>query len=123
MVFCCIAFYFKLSTLSKLFTLFTGHSANQAMTHCLVMHDLKGNSQPKCLSPERAMIIVEPLQVPNSGKEVRFKIIRNIGTAFVRMGQFQVGVRKFLLFSSFTMNPSVVVESPPAAFCHHSLGA
>lgn len=30
------------------------------------------------------------LQVPNTGKEVRFKIIRNIGTAFVRMGQFQV---------------------------------
>ena len=30
-------------------------------------------------------------QVPNTGKEVRFKIIRNIGTAFVRMGQFQVG--------------------------------
>ncbi|CAN0528285.1 unnamed protein product, partial [Ectocarpus sp. 8 AP-2014] len=24
-------------------------------------------------------------QVPNTGKEVRFKIIRNIGTAFVRM--------------------------------------
>lgn len=32
------------------------------------------------------------LKVPNTGKEVRFKIIRNIGTAFVRMGQFQVSV-------------------------------
>lgn len=31
-------------------------------------------------------------KVPNTGKEVRFKIIRNIGTAFVRMGQFQVGL-------------------------------
>lgn len=34
-------------------------------------------------------------QVPNTGKEVRFKIIRNIGTAFVRMGQFQVRFHSF----------------------------
>ncbi|CAM9373440.1 unnamed protein product, partial [Phaeothamnion confervicola] len=27
-------------------------------------------------------------QVPNAGKEVRFRIFRNIGTAFVRMGQY-----------------------------------
>ncbi|CAM9133796.1 unnamed protein product [Discosporangium mesarthrocarpum] len=34
-------------------------------------------------------------QVPNSGKEVRFKIIRNIGTAFVRMGQFQDAIGQY----------------------------
>eukprot|EP00953_Heterococcus_sp_UTEX-ZZ885_P004144 2737-Heterococcus_DN1.PRE.2 len=27
-------------------------------------------------------------QIPNTGKEIRFKIFRNIGTAFVRMGQY-----------------------------------
>lgn len=40
--------------------------------------------------------ISDNTQVPNTGKEVRFKIIRNIGTAFVRMGQFQVGFATFL---------------------------
>lgn len=40
--------------------------------------------------------ISDNTQVPNTGKEVRFKIIRNIGTAFVRMGQFQVGFSTFL---------------------------
>ncbi|CAM9116263.1 unnamed protein product [Hapterophycus canaliculatus] len=34
-------------------------------------------------------------QVPNTGKEVRFKIIRNIGTAFVRMGQFQDAIGQY----------------------------
>jgi len=29
-------------------------------------------------------------QIPNTGKEIRFKIFRNIGNAFVRLGQFQV---------------------------------
>ncbi|CAN0557833.1 unnamed protein product, partial [Ectocarpus sp. 8 AP-2014] len=34
-------------------------------------------------------------EVPNTGKEVRFKIIRNIGTAFVRMGQFQDAIGQY----------------------------
>ena len=29
-------------------------------------------------------------QIPSTGKEIRFKIFRNIGNAFVRLGQFQV---------------------------------
>ncbi|CAM9106211.1 unnamed protein product, partial [Choristocarpus tenellus] len=34
-------------------------------------------------------------QVPNTGKDIRFKIIRNIGTAFVRMGQFQDAIGQY----------------------------
>ena len=34
-------------------------------------------------------------QIPNSGKEVRFKIFRNIGNAFVRLGQFQDAISQF----------------------------
>ena len=34
-------------------------------------------------------------QIPNSGKEVRFKIFRNIGNAFVRLGQFQDAIQSF----------------------------
>ena len=29
------------------------------------------------------------LQIPSTAKEVRFKIMRNIGLSFVRMGQYQ----------------------------------
>ena len=29
-------------------------------------------------------------QIPSTGREVRFKIMRNIGNSFVRLGQFQV---------------------------------
>eukprot|EP00976_Prorocentrum_cordatum_P071466 1180341-Prorocentrum_minimum.AAC.2 len=28
-------------------------------------------------------------QIPNTAREIRFKIMRNIGNAFVRMGQYQ----------------------------------
>lgn len=34
-------------------------------------------------------------QIPNTGKEVRFKIFRNIGTAFVRMGQYQDAIGSY----------------------------
>jgi len=34
-------------------------------------------------------------QIPNTGKEVRFRIMRNIGNAFVRMGQFQEAIENF----------------------------
>ena len=32
-------------------------------------------------------------QIPNTGKETRFKIMRNIGNAFVRLGQFQDAIQ------------------------------
>ena len=34
-------------------------------------------------------------QIPNTGREIRFKIMRNIGNAFVRLGQFQDGIGYF----------------------------
>lgn len=34
-------------------------------------------------------------QIPSSGKELRFRIIRNIGNAFVKMGQFQDAIDSF----------------------------
>ncbi len=34
-------------------------------------------------------------QIPISGKEVRFKIMRNIGNAFVRLGQFQDAIQSY----------------------------
>lgn len=34
-------------------------------------------------------------QIPNTGKEVRLKIMRNIGNAFVRLGQFQDAIQSF----------------------------
>jgi len=34
-------------------------------------------------------------QIPNTGREVRFKIMRNIGNAFVRLGQFQDAIASF----------------------------
>ena len=34
-------------------------------------------------------------QIPNTGREVRFKIMRNIGNAFVRLGQFQDAIAAF----------------------------
>jgi intraflagellar transport protein 88 len=34
-------------------------------------------------------------QLPATSKEVRFKIMRNIGTAFVRMGQYQDAMQAF----------------------------
>ena len=35
-------------------------------------------------------------QIPNTGKEIRFKIFRNIGNAFVRLGQFQDAIQVLL---------------------------
>lgn len=34
-------------------------------------------------------------QIPTSGKELRFRILRNIGNAFVKMGQFQDAAENF----------------------------
>jgi len=34
-------------------------------------------------------------QIPNTGKEVRLKIMRNIGHAFVKMGQFQEAIQSY----------------------------
>ena len=34
-------------------------------------------------------------QIPNTGKEIRFKIFRNIGNAFVRLGQFQDAIQSY----------------------------
>jgi intraflagellar transport protein 88 len=34
-------------------------------------------------------------QIPNTGKELRFKIFRNIGNAFVRLGQFQDAIPSY----------------------------
>ena len=34
-------------------------------------------------------------QIPNTGREVRFKIMRNIGNAFVRLGQFQDAIAAY----------------------------
>jgi intraflagellar transport protein 88 len=35
------------------------------------------------------------MKIPNTGKEVRFKIFRNIGNAFVRLGQFQDAIPSY----------------------------
>jgi intraflagellar transport protein 88 len=35
------------------------------------------------------------LQIPNTGKDIRFKIFRNIGNAFVRLGQFQDAIPSY----------------------------
>ncbi len=34
-------------------------------------------------------------QIPNSNKDIRLKIMRNIGIAFVRMGQYQDAITSF----------------------------
>jgi intraflagellar transport protein 88 len=34
-------------------------------------------------------------QIPNTGREIRYKIMRNIGAAFVRLGQFQDAIASF----------------------------
>ena len=34
-------------------------------------------------------------QIPNTGKELRFRIIRNIGNAFIKMGQFQDAIESY----------------------------
>lgn len=34
-------------------------------------------------------------QIPNTGKEIRYKIMRNIGNAFVRLGQFQDAIQSY----------------------------
>ena len=34
-------------------------------------------------------------QIPNTGKEIRYKIMRNIGNAFVRLGQYSDAVKSF----------------------------
>ena len=35
------------------------------------------------------------VQIPNTGKDMRFKIFRNIGNAFVRLGQFQDAIPSY----------------------------
>merc|ERR1719502_2324351 len=34
-------------------------------------------------------------QIPNTGREIRYKIMRNIGNSFVRMGQFQDAIASY----------------------------
>jgi len=34
-------------------------------------------------------------KIPNTGKDMRFKIFRNIGNAFVRLGQFQDAIPSY----------------------------
>ena len=34
-------------------------------------------------------------QIPNTGKHIRFKIFRNIGNAFVKLGQFSDAVQSY----------------------------
>ncbi len=34
-------------------------------------------------------------QIPNTGREIRYKIMRNIGNAFVRLGQFQDAIASY----------------------------
>lgn len=34
-------------------------------------------------------------QIPTTGREVRYKIMRNIGNAFVRLGQFQDAIASY----------------------------
>ena len=34
-------------------------------------------------------------QIPNTGREIRYKIMRNIGNAFIRLGQFQDAIASF----------------------------
>ena len=34
-------------------------------------------------------------QIPNTGKEIRFRIFRNIGNTFVRLGQFRDAIESF----------------------------
>mmetsp|Transcript_16116 Transcript_16116/g.49261 ORF Transcript_16116/g.49261 Transcript_16116/m.49261 type:complete len:546 (+) Transcript_16116:426-2063(+) len=34
-------------------------------------------------------------QIPNTGKELRFKIFRNIGNAFIRLGQYQDAIQSY----------------------------
>lgn len=36
-----------------------------------------------------------PVQIPSTAKEVQFKIMRNIGLSFVRMGQYQDALQAF----------------------------
>lgn len=59
-------------------------------TDCVFQH-----ATPAVAPPLNAMYVSRQIKVPNTSKEVRFKIIRNIGAAFVRMGQFQVGFSTF----------------------------
>jgi len=58
-------------------------------------------------------------QIPNTAREIRFKIMRNIGNAFVRMGQYQDAMQTY----------ETVMESAPDAptgfnlvVCYHALG-
>eukprot|EP00968_Pinguiococcus_pyrenoidosus_P027273 scaffold7363_cov263-Pinguiococcus_pyrenoidosus.AAC.6 len=34
-------------------------------------------------------------QIPQTGKELRFKIFRNIGNAFIRLGQYQDAIQSY----------------------------
>ena len=38
-------------------------------------------------------------QIPNTGREIRYKIMRNIGNAFVRLGHFQARIPWFCFLS------------------------
>ncbi|GMH74663.1 hypothetical protein TL16_g06523, partial [Triparma laevis f. inornata] len=58
-------------------------------------------------------------QIPNSGKEVRFKIFRNIGNSFVRLGQFQDAIQSF----ETIMNASPDFQTGfNLVLCYYALG-
>ena len=54
-------------------------------------------------------------QIPNTGKEIRLKIMRNIGNAFVRLGQFQDAIQSY----------EAIMEGNPdfhLVVCYYALG-
>lgn len=58
-------------------------------------------------------------QVPNTGRELRARIIRNIGVAFVRLGQFQDAIASF----EQIMDASTDVQAGFNLFlCYYALG-
>lgn len=58
-------------------------------------------------------------QIPNTGKDIRAKIIRNIGVAFVRLGQFQDAIASF----EQIMDASADVQTGfNLLLCYYALG-
>jgi len=58
-------------------------------------------------------------QIPNTGRDIRAKIIRNIGVAFVRLGQFQDAIASF----EQIMEASADVQTGFNLFlCYYALG-
>lgn len=58
-------------------------------------------------------------QIPNTGREVRAKIMRNIGIAFVRLGQFQDAVSAFEQVAEAQTDVQAAFN---LFLCYHALG-